>query len=62
MSAIGTKRTLMQTVSMSALRGKADTNVRAPKCPLMTQNGHRPRSFNVNSFGAVSCNCANRRE
>ena len=22
----------------------------------MTQNGHQPRGFNVDSFGAVSCN------
>ena len=41
MSAFGTYRTLMPTLIMSALEGKADIPGRRARRPLLTQNGHR---------------------
>ena len=40
MSAIGTYRTLMPTLIMSALEGKADIPGRRARRPLLTQSGH----------------------
>ena len=39
-SAIGTKRTSLVALHMSAFGGKADVRSRIAKCPLMTQSGH----------------------
>src|SRR6476619_4604319 len=39
-SAIGTKQTLMPTMSMSASGGKADIPDTPHQCPLLTQSGH----------------------
>ena len=48
MSAIGTKRTSLVALHMSAFGGKADIiqeKADIKKCPLMTQSGHWMQSY-----------------
>ena len=54
MSAIGTKRTCLVALHMSAFGGKADMPFLHCKCPLMTQSGHQTDD-NAGAFPTKSC-------